>query len=85
MITDDTYKSLGFKSPDFIENQYGIKIYLGTKDKEDWCIEIPKEIARRKSHSYALKCNVVFYLISEAEVIRLAKEYTELAEWWEDK
>ena len=85
MIINDTYKALGFKSPDFIENQYGIKIYLGTKGKDDWCVEIPKEMARIKSISRVPNCNVVFYLVSEAEAIRLAADWTCFAERWQGK
>ena len=35
-ITEDVYKSLGFEPPKFVENEYGIKIYLGTKGNDDW-------------------------------------------------
>ena len=35
---EDAYKSLEFKKTEVIENPYGIKIYLGSKDKDDWCI-----------------------------------------------
>lgn len=74
------YKSLGFKKPEFLENSYGIKIYIGTKGKDDWCIEIPKELAKKKCYNYNLDYNYIVYLTSEEEVIRIAKEFTQLAE-----
>ena len=45
---ESLYESLGFKQPEFVENPCGIRIYLGTKDKEDWCVEIPKELVQIK-------------------------------------
>ncbi len=42
------YEHLGFNTPKFLENPYGIKIYMGTKDKDDWCVVIPKELVRKK-------------------------------------
>lgn len=80
---EDLYKDLGFKSPQFLENPYGIKIYLGSKGKDDWCVEIPKELARKKSRYYNRDYNYVVYLTSETEVLRIAKEYTQLARQFE--
>lgn len=80
---EDAYKSLGFKAPQFLENPYGIKIYLGSKDKDDWCVEIPKELTRKKCRSYNHDYNYVVYLTSEAEVLRIAREYTQLAKQFE--
>lgn len=80
---EDIYKNLEFKRPEIIENPYGIKIYLGTKGKEDWCIEVPKELARKKCHGYKLDCNYVVYLTSEEEVLRIAREFTQLAREFE--
>ena len=77
---EDIYKSLGSKSPDFVENPYGIKIYLGKKGKEDWCIEVPKELAKMKLPDYDLWYNYKVYLTTEEEVLRIAREFTELAE-----
>lgn len=79
-ITEDTYKSLGFTTPHFLENLYGIKIYMGTKGKSDWCVEIPKELARMKCPQYKFNYAYVVYLTSEEEVLRIAREFTELAE-----
>lgn len=81
---EDLYKELGFETPKFIENPYGIKIYLGTKDKEDWCVEIPKGLAKLKSSSYNLKCNCVLYLISEEDALRIAREFTLLAKQFDN-
>lgn len=77
---EDIYKSLGFKNPDFVENPYGIKIYLGTKGKDDWCIEVPKELCRLKTPRYPFGYNYVVYLESEEEVLRVAREFTTYAE-----
>ena len=77
---EDIYKSLGFKTPDFVENAYGIKIYLGTKGKDDWCIEVPKEVCKLKCPSYPFSYGYRDYLISEEEVLRVAQEFTKLAE-----
>lgn len=79
-ITEDTYKSLGFKLPDFVVNEYGIKIYLGTKGKDDWCIEVPKELCKLKTPRYLFGYNYAVYLETEEEVLRIAREFTELAE-----
>jgi hypothetical protein len=72
----NSYKSLGFKAPDFVENQYGIKIYFGTKGNDDWCVEIPKELVQIKHPEYKCNKNVVNYLISEENALRIAEEYT---------
>lgn len=74
------YESLGFKPPNFVENPYGIKIYLGTKGKNDWCVEVPKELAKLKCPNYDFGCNYVVYLESEEKVLLVAREFTELAE-----
>lgn len=44
----NAYDYLGFNTPKFVENPYGIKIYTGTKDKDDWCVVIPKELIKKK-------------------------------------
>ena len=80
---EDAYKSLEFKKTEVIENPYGIKIYLGSKDKDDWCIEIPKELARKKCRSYNHDYNYVVYLTSEANVLRIAREFTQIAKQFE--
>lgn len=81
---EDLYNSLGFTKPNYIENPYGIKIYLGTKDKDDWCVEIPRELIRTKLRHY--KCCAkyyskpcIVYCISEKEALAIAQEYTTLA------
>lgn len=75
------YEALGFKSPDFIENPYGIKIYFGTKGKEDWCVEVPRELVKIKCPNYPFDYNYVEYLISEEKALQIAKEFTRLAEF----
>ena len=77
---EDIYKNLGFKTPDFVENPYGIRIYFGTKDKDDWCVEIPKELAKLKCPRYPFDYNYVEYLISETKALIIATEFTQLAE-----
>ena len=76
---ESLYESLGFKQPEFVENPCGIKIYLGTKDKKDWCVEIPKELVQIKCPWYKLKANQVVYMIGEDEALRIAEKYTNLA------
>lgn len=77
---EDIYKSLGFKSPDFVENAYGIKIYFGTKGKDDWCVEVPIELCKLKCPNYPFSYGYRDYLTSKEEVLRVAREFTELAE-----
>lgn len=75
----DQYKELGFKQPDFLENHYGIRIYIGTVGEIDWCVEIPKELVNLKCGSNIWKVNVIEYCISESRALSIAAEYTELA------
>ena len=77
---EDIYKSLGFEPPKFVENPYGIKIYLGTKGENDWCVEVPREIVKLIYPQYAFGYNYVVYLESEEEVLRVAREFTTYAE-----
>lgn len=76
---EDLYISLGFKKPEYLINHYGIKIYIGTKGKEDWCVEIPKELAKKRYSGYNCKCNFGVYLVSEKDALSVAKEFTEFA------
>ena len=86
----DVYKQLGFKQPDYLENQYGIRIYIGTIGKNDWCVEIPKELVlkelvKKKCNDYGYDYykdydkNFVAYFISETFALEIAKEYTQIA------
>ena len=86
----DAYKQLGFKQPDYLENQHGIRIYFGTIGKDDWCVEIPrelilKELSKKKcdscSYDYYKNYNKSFisYFVSESHALEIAKEYTQLA------
>ena len=78
MITDNRkFAELGFKTPDYIENSYGIKIYIGTIGKEDWCIEIPRRLTEGSYAKY--KQSLTFYGISEQMALRMAKKYTNIA------
>ena len=47
------YTELGFKKPEYLDNKYGIKIYLGTTDKDDWCVEIPKKFMGKYYEKYS--------------------------------
>lgn len=71
MYMKEVYEKLGFKKPEYLENPYGIKIYIGTKHQSDWCVEIPKEICNENIH--------VFYLITEEKALSIAEKYTRIA------
>jgi hypothetical protein len=70
------YESLGMKKAIILQNDYGIKIYCGTKGNDDWCVEVPKKLMRKIYSSYACNYNYVVYLISEEEALRIADSYT---------
>ena len=74
-----TFEDLGFKRPDYIVNHYGIKVYVGTEGKDDWCVEIPNWIAKAKCRGFDNDNNIVLYLVSEEQAFVVAREYTELA------
>ena len=76
---EDVYGQLGFKKPEYVENPYGIRIYIGTKGKEDWSVEIPKELAKKKCRYYNGNNNYAIYLESEEYVLAVANEFTKLA------
>lgn len=76
---DDLYKQLGFKQPKLLRNPYGIRIYIGTKDKDDWCVVIPKKLVKLKCPQYNIDQDYAVYLISERDALGVAKEYTDLA------
>lgn len=80
---EEIYEQLGFKKPNFVENPYGIKIYFGTKGKDDWCIEIPKKLAQEKSKYYKCDNNFIIYFVKEEDVLRIAEMYTDLAKHME--
>lgn len=79
LCRDDLYSKLGFKRPEFLENPYGIRIYLGTKGRSDWCIVIPKALVKLKCSQYDHYQDYAMYFISEHEALSVAKMYTELA------
>lgn len=77
---DAIYTKLGFKKPDYVENRYGIKIYLGTKDKDDWCVEVPKELLQTNSkYPTWNKQNMAFFSVTEKVALELAEKYTRIA------
>ena len=79
MITDNRkFAELGFKTPDYIENSYGIKIYIGTIGQEDWCIEIPRQLTD-EIYKTKYKQNLAFYLVSEQMAWEMAEKYTQIA------
>lgn len=83
----DKYTDLGFKPPAFIENPYGIRIYLGTKGKDDWTVVVPQWIVKReyghlpyfKNRDYAL------YLVTEEYALSTAERFTRLAKMYEER
>lgn len=77
MKMKDLYRQLGFKRPEYMENNYGIRIYIGTEGKEDWCVEVPKELCDTKKYKYGK--NIMFYLVTEEQAIEIATKYTEVA------
>jgi len=76
---EDIYKELGFKQPKILVNPYGIKIYVGTKGEDDWCVVIPKELVRMKCSHYSIDQDYCLYLITEGEALAMAREYADLA------
>ena len=79
------YEQLGFTQPNYVKNVYGIKILLGTKGKNDWCIIIPRELVEKKCDAYKLRSDFVMYMESEETVLRVAKEYNEFAKLLEKR
>lgn len=76
---ENLYEQLGFKQPKILENSCGIRIHIGTKGKDDWGVEIPKELCKAKSPRYNFNHSYMMYLVTEKEALSVAKEYTELA------
>ena len=74
---NNIYDTLGFEKPRILENPYGIRIYLGSKNKSDWGIEIPEWIAKRKFGKSAT--GMMFYDVTEEHALRLAEKYTGIA------
>ena len=78
------YTKLGFKKPEYLENEYGIKIYLGTTDKDNWCVEIPKKFMGKDYEKYCDK-DFAIYMISEETALSVARKYTNYARAEETK
>ena len=79
-MNEGMFEALGFKKQNVVVNPYGIKIYIGTKGKEDWCIEVPVELCKLKVPNYPFRYGYRDFLTSEEEVLRIAREFTGLAE-----
>lgn len=77
---DNLYEQLGFRRPNILTNPYGIRIYVGGKDKDDWCVVIPKWLCDLKCSHYKWHSDHAVYLITEKEALSIAKRYTELAQ-----
>lgn len=75
----DLYKKLGFKQPQFLENKCGIRIYIGTKGLDDWCVVIPKELVKLKCSRYNYDKDYAIYFVTEEHALATAETYTELA------
>ena len=76
---EDLYKQLEFKKPTFLENPYRIRIYTGTKGKDDWCVVIPKKLAKMQCRYYNCDNDYAIYFVTEKHALETAKAYTELA------
>ena len=76
---EDLYKKLGFKKPQFLENKYGIRIYIGTKGLDDWCVVIPKELVKLKCSRYNYDKDYAIYFVTEKHALATAETYTKLA------
>ena len=76
---EDLYKELGFKLPPYVQNSYGIRIYTGTKGKNDWSVVIPKELVKKRYTFYNIENDYAVYLVSEQYALDIAKEYTKFA------
>ena len=76
---ENLYKQLGFKYPEYVENPYGIRIYIGTKGKEDWCLVVPKALAKKMCRYYNCNSDYAIYFETEEYVLDVAKKFTELA------
>ena len=79
-MPEQAYELLGFKTPEFISNHFGIKIYIGTKGKEDWCIEVTRELCKLKCPKYPFAYNYAEYMISEEKALQIAREITAFAD-----
>ena len=71
---DDKYKELGFAQPDFLENKYGIRIYIGTIGQSDWAVEVPNNLCQ-----YRYKSGLTYHLITEEMALQIAENWTKLA------
>ena len=74
-----TYEKLGFEQSKILENPYGIRIYIGTKGEEDWCVEIPKELCKKSCSKFNYDNNFTFYFVTEQYALEIAERYTALA------
>lgn len=80
--TKDRYTELGFKPPAFVENTYGIRIYIGTKGKDDWLVVIPKTIMQRE---FGRNQECAMYSVTEEHALSTAERFTRLARMHEER
>lgn len=78
------YAELGFKIPNYLENEYGIRIYLGTTGKDDWHVSIPKELIGGNYEKYCEE-DFTFYMMSEEWALSVADRYTRYARAEEER
>ena len=78
-IKEDKCAVLGFKQPTIMINPYGIKIHIGTQGKEDWCVEIPNNLVKKKCRKCKTNTNVAIYNITEEHALTVAEEFTNIA------
>ena len=77
------FELLGFEQSRWIENKYGIKVYIGKNDLDDWCIHIPFIIAENFHGKDMVKTfgkhGLNWYGVSKQFAYRKASLYTESA------
>lgn len=75
----DKYKKMGFKEPQFLENQYGIRIYFGTDGGGDWCVSIPRKLVIAEIGSN-FEGNFTYYNVTESYADKIIHKYMNIAE-----
>ena len=76
---ESIYKELGFDKTQILQNEYGIRIIVGTKDNDDWCVSIPRALVVKKHPFYRCTLDYTLYLVSEKQALATAKVYTDFA------
>ena len=74
----ETFQSLGFQIPKVMVNSYGIKIYIGHKDRDDWGAQIPNKLLPEEIRAI-YKQPYDRYFITESEALSEAEKFTKIA------